>query len=140
MTDCGHPLRGDWAEGVTVYGDRGLLKEALRVLVDNAVKYTPQGGAVTLAIRREGETARLSVTDQGEGISQKDLPHVFERFYRADQSRNRNTGGSGLGLSIVRWIAERHNGWAEAVSGPGLGTRFTIVLPQKQPGSSTTSR
>lgn len=140
MTDCGHPLRGDWAEGVTVYGDRGLLKEALRVLVDNAVKYTPQGGAVTLAIRREGETARLSVTDQGEGISQKDLPHVFERFYRADQSRNRNTGGSGLGLSIVRWIAERHNGWAEALSGPGLGTRFTIVLPQKQPGSSTTSR
>lgn len=130
MTDGGHPLRGDWTEGVTVYGDRGLLKEALRVLVDNAVKYSPRGEAVVLAIRQEGEVARLSVTDYGQGIPAEDLPHVFERFYRADRSRNRETGGNGLGLAIARWIAERHGGWMEAVSAPELGTRFTIVLPQ----------
>jgi Signal transduction histidine kinase len=72
------------------------------------------------------------VEDEGQGISQQDLPHVFDRFYRTDESRARQTGGSGLGLSIAKWIVDRHGGFFEVVSRVGLGTRFTIVLPTKR--------
>lgn len=129
LVDQTHPLSADWTDGVVLTADPDLLKEALRILVDNAVKYTPEGGRITLKIRREGAEAHLSVIDEGIGVGEKDLPHVFDRFYRADASRARQTGGSGLGLSIAERIARCHNGRLEVTSAPGLGSRFTLVLP-----------
>jgi len=114
---------------VTVAADRGLLKQALRILVDNAIKYTDIGGEITISASSEGDTARLSVSDSGIGIKPEILPNVFDRFVRADESRTRATGGAGLGLSIAQWIAIRHNGHLEVLSREGIGTRITLVLP-----------
>lgn len=129
LVDQTHPLSADWNGSVTLNADPDLLKEALRILVDNAVKYTPEGGRITLKIRQEQDAVRLEVLDEGMGVAGADLPHVFERFYRADASRARQTGGSGLGLSIAERIAHCHNGHLEVTSAPGLGSKFALVLP-----------
>jgi len=112
-----------------VSADRALIKQALRILVDNAIKYTPSGGNITLATAQEGEYSRVSVQDDGIGISPEDVPRIFDRFYRTDESRARATGGAGLGLSIARWITLRHGGHVEVLSREGIGTRITLVLP-----------
>ena len=114
---------------IQFYGDTGLLKQALRILVDNAVKYTPEGGALFIRLQGADGMVELSVSDTGQGIAPEDLPKVFQRFYRTDESRTRQTGGTGLGLSIAQWIAARHGGWIQVVSKQGLGSRFTLVLP-----------
>ena len=114
---------------VVVAADRGLLKQALRILVDNAIKYTDNDGDITILAACEGDFARLSVSDNGIGIRSEILPNVFDRFVRADESRTRATGGAGLGLSIAQWIAVRHNGHMEVLSREGIGTRVTLVLP-----------
>ena len=119
-------IRGE--NPVWALGDEALLKQAVRVLADNAVKYSPPGTAITLRVfQDEKGLASISVQDNGAGIPAKDLPHIFERFYRADPARGR--GGTGLGLSIARWIAERHGGHIDVFSHEGLGTRFTLHLP-----------
>ena len=118
---------------ITAEADAEAVKECLRVLTDNAVKYTPEGGTITVGLTREEGFARLSVTDTGIGISPEDQAHIFERFYRADASRARQTGGTGLGLSIADWIARRHHGRIEVESTPGQGSTFTLVLPLEQP-------
>ena len=129
MIDQTHPMSARWSESVYVNADLSLIKQALRVLTDNAEKYTPDGGRITLSVEAEGGLARVSVTDEGQGIDPGSLPHVFDRFYRTDESRARQTGGTGLGLAIAKWIAERHGGWFEIVSRQGVGTRITLVLP-----------
>jgi heavy metal sensor kinase len=105
------------------------LERLFMCVVDNAVKYTPPGGQVALDLSLEDSQAVIQVRDSGIGITEIDLPHVFERFYRADQARSRETRGSGLGLSIAKWIAESHNGSIELRSRPGQGTTATIRLP-----------
>ncbi|MFJ9895858.1 sensor histidine kinase [Streptomyces sp. NPDC091280] len=105
------------------------MRQVLGNLVSNALRHTPVDGSVTLTAWREGDRAVLTVTDTGTGIAPEDLPHVFERFWRADQSRSRRTGGSGLGLSIVRDLAAAHSGTVEAASTPGTGSTFTLRLP-----------
>jgi signal transduction histidine kinase len=105
------------------------LERLLMCVVDNAVKYTPAGGRVSLALFLVNGQAIIQLQDTGIGIAEKDLPHVFERFYRADQVRSRETRGSGLGLSIARGIAESHNGSIELYSRLGQGTKVTIRLP-----------
>ncbi|WP_427917757.1 HAMP domain-containing sensor histidine kinase [Streptomyces sp. cg40] len=105
------------------------MRQVLGNLVSNALRHTPVDGTVTLTAWREGDRAVLTVTDTGTGIAPEDLPHVFERFWRADQSRSRRTGGSGLGLSIVRDLAAAHDGTVEAASTPGTGSTFTLKLP-----------
>lgn len=132
MIDRDHPLRADWSEGVPLKADPTLLKEALRVLVDNACKYTPAGSPITLRVAAGAGEVRFAVTDLGPGIAPEDLPHLFERFYRSDDSRTRQTGGSGLGLSIAAQIARSHGGSLEVTSAPGLGARFTLALPQEK--------
>jgi two-component system sensor histidine kinase ArlS len=112
-----------------VHADRSLIKQALRIMVDNAVKYTDAGGTISFAAVRDGENVRMSVTDTGIGISPENIGRVFDRFYRADESRARATGGAGLGLSIAKWIAGRHNGYMDILSREGIGTRVSIVLP-----------
>ena len=105
------------------------MRQALGNLVSNALRHTPSGGTVTLAARREGDEAVLTVADTGCGIAPDDLPYVFDRFWRAEKSRSRRTGGSGLGLSIVRQLLAAHDGTAEAANGPGTGAVFTLRLP-----------
>jgi signal transduction histidine kinase len=119
---------GALEEGV-VLGDLAQLLLVLMNLVDNALTYTPRGGQVRLSSHRAGARIAIAVQDTGMGIASADLPHIFERFYRADPARRRATGGSGLGLTIVRTLVEAHQGTATVDSAPGVGSRFLIWLP-----------
>jgi heavy metal sensor kinase len=113
-----------------VNGDRDRLKQVLINLVANAIQYTPQNGDVFLSLARVGDQARIICRDTGPGIPAEDLPHIFERFYRAEKSRTRGKStGFGLGLSITKWIVEHHNGRIEVESKEGRGTTFAIWLP-----------
>jgi len=119
-----------------VVGDRDRLKQMLLNLVGNAIAYTPSGGQVTLALTCVSDYARVTVSDTGPGIAQKELPHIFERFYRIDKSRRRlEGGGAGLGLSIAYWIARSHQGRIEVASEVGKGTTFSVWLPRAEVGS-----
>ena len=109
-----------------VMGNADYLKQLLLILLDNAFKYTPPEGEVTLAAVRQGGWWGISVTDTGPGIAPEDLPRIFERFYRGRSGR---AGGTGLGLAIARWITEEHGGRLEVASTPGRGTAFTLWLP-----------
>ncbi|WP_406861425.1 ATP-binding protein [Streptomyces sp. HUAS MG47] len=114
---------------VGLHGDPGRLRQALSNLVGNAVRHTPAGGTVRLELAERDELARITVRDTGSGIPASDLPHLFDRFWRADAARGRATGGSGLGLSIARQIVVDHQGAIEVESEVGVGSAFTIVLP-----------
>ena len=118
---------------VTVLGDRDRLEQLLWNLTENALRYTPEGGAVTLALREESPVAELSVSDTGIGIPTEHLPRLFERFYRVDKARSRERGGTGLGLAIARQIAEAHGGQIRVRSEAGAGSTFTVVLPVMAP-------
>ena len=119
---------GDVTAAVAI-GDGLGLRRALLNLVENAVKYTPAGGTVTLSLARDGALARLAVADTGPGIDPADQERIFEPFVRLDEARARDTGGTGLGLSIARAIAAAHGGRIAVDSAPGTGSRFTIELP-----------
>jgi signal transduction histidine kinase len=99
-------------------------------LVDNAIKYNRPGGSVKLSARAEGHSVIVQVSDTGIGLSQEDLPHVFDRFFRVDKSRSREQGGSGLGLAIVKKIVEDHGGTVSVESVVGEGSMFSIALPE----------
>jgi heavy metal sensor kinase len=114
---------------VYVEANDPALRRMLLLLLDNAVKYTPSGGQITLSVDRGPAGATVAVRDTGIGIPETALPHVFERFYRVDESRNRDAGGTGLGLSIAKWIAERHHASLEAESVVGEGSVFRIRFP-----------
>jgi len=114
------------APGVNVEGDRARMKQVVVNLLDNAIKYTPNGGRVRLNITSEDGCAVLDVADDGIGIPPDALPHVFKRFYRVDGSRSREQGGAGLGLSIVKSICAAHGAQVEVASVPGKGSRFRI--------------
>jgi signal transduction histidine kinase len=115
-------------EPVEVRGSQSDLRLAVRNLLDNAQRYAA-GGEVRVAVRRVGNAAVLEVTDNGVGIPTRDLPRVFERFYRVDVARSRHTGGTGLGLAIVKHVAERHGGRVEVESQLGVGSTFRLSLP-----------
>ena len=116
-------------EPAVVEGDPDGLKQVVLILLDNAIKYTGAGGRVTVNLQRAERGARVVVRDTGVGIAPADLPHVFERFYRADAARAHDTAGTGLGLSIARAIAEAHGGTVDLTSAPGGGTTATLWLP-----------
>jgi heavy metal sensor kinase len=117
------------AQEVMVEFDGNAMERVLRTLLENALKYTPAGSRVALRLETEGNLARIEVEDNGIGIAERDLPHIFERFYRADVARSRDPGGSGLGLAIARWIVEEHGGKIEAESMLGAGSVFRVILP-----------
>src|SRR6266849_6564327 len=112
-----------------VYGDADQLKQALVALLDNALKYTPYEGSVALSLVTNDGYATIKLSDTGIGILPEDLPHIFERLYRADPARSRNRGGSGLGLAIVQSIVQEHQGSIQVESTPGKGSTFTMRLP-----------
>ena len=114
---------------VPVTGDAGWLERLLLVLLDNAIKFTPPGGRVTVHLGHEADGATLSVSDTGVGIAPDALPHVFERFYRADPARSRELEGAGLGLALARWIVDRHGGTIAVASRLGEGATFTVRFP-----------
>jgi signal transduction histidine kinase len=115
-------------DDLSAKGDNYRLNQLLANLVDNAIQYTPEDGTITLSLFRDGDWARLEVADTGVGIAPEHLPHVFDRFYRADKARTRASRGSGLGLAIVRGIAEQHGGEVTVTSDPGKGSIFTVWL------------
>ena len=118
------------AESMTVRADRNMMKQVLRILCDNAVKYSDAGTTVSLSCNKDdNQYCCLSVKDQGQGISQEDLPKIFDRFYRSDKARKSETGGHGLGLSIARIIVIAHNGKMKVRSKPGTGSVFSVLLP-----------
>ena len=114
---------------VTIVGDRGRLRQLFLNLIDNAIKYTGEGGSVTMAVTREDGSAVFRVADTGVGIPPEDIPRIFDRFYRVDKARSREMGGTGLGLSIAKWIAELHRGTIDVASEPQKGSVFTVKLP-----------
>lgn len=114
---------------VTIVGDKGRLRQLFLNLVDNAVKYTPPGGSVTLSLERRENVAVFEVTDTGIGIPEEELGKIFDRFYRVDKARSRELGGTGLGLSIAKWIVELHRGSITVTSEPQKGSTFTVMLP-----------
>jgi heavy metal sensor kinase len=117
-------------DDVPFRGDEVLLRRLTVNLLDNAIRYTPAGGKVSASIEAEEHGVRLRVGDTGPGIAPEAVPHIFERFYRADKARSREEGGFGLGLSIVKWIAESHHGVVELSSQPLSGSIFTVTLPR----------
>ena len=120
------------APGLLTECDPGKIRQIVTNLVDNALKYTPDGGEVTVRLTDQGETVALSVTDNGVGIPDDDQAHIFDRFYRVDKARSRATGGTGLGLSIVRQMVSMHGGEISVASAPGKGSTFTVTLPKRR--------
>jgi two-component system sensor histidine kinase SenX3 len=116
--------------GVQVYGDEPLLAVALHNLIANAIQYSPKGSRVGIGVSSHEGIVEIAVTDQGMGIPEEELDRVFERFFRIDQARSRHTGGSGLGLSIVKHVVQNHGGDVRVWSQPGNGSTFTIRLPE----------
>jgi signal transduction histidine kinase len=115
-------------EDLWVRGDGHKLDQMVNNLVSNAVKYTPDGGTITLSLFQDGDWARLEVADTGIGIAPEHLPHIFDRFYRVDKAHSRAGGGTGLGLAIVKGIAQQHGGTVTVTSEPGKGSTFTVRL------------
>jgi heavy metal sensor kinase len=117
-------------EDVAIRGDEELVRRMVMNLVDNAIRYTPAGGRVSIALQAGNGDVAIRVSDTGAGIAPDAVPHVFERFYRGDKARSRRDGGFGLGLAIVKWIAESHHGAVELASTQGAGSTFTVTLPR----------
>jgi signal transduction histidine kinase len=131
MIDENHIYRYDNSEKIIVYGDISLLKQAARILIENAAKYTDENEVILLKTgMNEKEEPYFSVQDNGIGMDEEDIPHIFERFFRADTARVRKNGGTGLGLSIAKWIIDGHKGYFSVLSRKGIGTRITIFLPK----------
>ena len=118
--------------GVCATGDRIVLRQAVINLVDNAIKYSPEGGRVRVLVRNQPNGPTLEVIDTGPGIAAEHQEYIFDRFYRVDKARSRELGGTGLGLSIVRWAVEVHGGCIELESEEGKRSLFRIRLPPPQ--------
>ncbi|HSF79647.1 MAG TPA: HAMP domain-containing sensor histidine kinase [Anaerolineales bacterium] len=129
-------LRLGEIDQVIICIDQDRMKQVLVNLIGNAINYTPSGGEVVVGLGKDGDFARITVSDNGPGISQEDLPHIFERFYRGEKSRTRQKEGKGygLGLSIAYWIVRNHGGRIEVDSRNGVGTTFSIWLPLSEEG------
>jgi signal transduction histidine kinase len=120
-----------------IEGESNSLRRLFLILLDNAAKYTPARGRITVSLTSSDGCAVAEVRDTGIGIAAEDLPHIFERFFRADRARSRETGGAGLGLSIGKWIAEAHGGAIRASSKPGEGSVFQVRIPLAEEGSGS---
>jgi signal transduction histidine kinase len=133
---AGVELRTEVASSLVVVADPDRIQQAVGALIDNALTFTPTGGAITVSSERHGDRARVAVRDTGPGVAPADLPHVFERFYRADRARDRKSGSSGLGLSIVSAIAAAHGGGVGVTNDASGGAVFWIELPAVRDQSS----
>jgi signal transduction histidine kinase len=126
MIDPDHKYVLEDCDNCYIYGDNAMIKQSVRIFVQNAAKYSDKGNNIKLAVRKNGAKICYIVQDEGIGIAGDELSHIFERFYRSDKARNSSTGGSGLGLSIAKWIIDAHKGNVEALSRQDIGTRITV--------------
>lgn len=130
VADKGLELSVEVPDGpVRAFVDSDRMQQVLHNLLENAIRYTEPGGRIVLRLSRTPAEVKIEVSDTGIGISPANLPFIFERFFRGDRARRTYSGGSGLGLSIVKWIVEAHKGEVGAVSKVGEGTTFTVTLP-----------
>lgn len=130
MIDENHVYEYHKSQKISIYADEGLLKQCVRILVENAVKYTEEGEKITFRTGiNEKSEPYISVQDNGIGMDENEVSHIFERFFRADTARGRKSGGTGLGLSIAKWIVDNHKGYFSVLSRKEIGTRITIFLP-----------
>lgn len=129
LIDSKHVILNDINKKQTIFADKKLLKQSIRIFMDNAVKYTQEGGAITLNSYFKKGFHIIEIKDTGKGIPKDDLPYIFNRFYRADKARTKETGGTGLGLSIAKWIISKHKGVINVKSAINIGTTFTIYIP-----------
>ncbi|QRG68013.1 sensor histidine kinase [Brevibacillus choshinensis] len=125
-------LETDIEQPLEIVGDEERLHQLLVILLDNALKYTNQGGKIYVLCKREGQRVTVMVNDTGIGIPKEDIPFLFDRFFRVDKMRSRQTEGTGLGLSIAKWIVDAHHGKIQVSSEEGVGTSFLLTLPLKQ--------
>ncbi len=138
IIDSDHKYLYEDNENCFINGDLAMIKQSIRIFVQNAAKYSDKGNTIKLAVKRDGTRISYLVQDEGIGISGEDVSHIFERFYRSDKARNSSTGGSGLGLSIAKWIIDAHNGSVEVLSRPEIGTRITVTFEEAQAAAEAT--
>ncbi|MGL4910798.1 MAG: sensor histidine kinase, partial [Romboutsia sp.] len=129
MIDDKHNIVNTNNEDVIIHGDRNLIKEALRIFVDNSMKYTQDGGTIKINTYPCTKGVYIVIEDNGIGISKEDIPNIFNRFYRSDKSRNKQSGGTGLGLSIAKFIVDSHSGEIKVYSKLDEGTITSILIP-----------
>ena len=129
VADSGLTLKYEMEQGVRVLGDADMIRQATANLISNAVRYTSEGGLVTVRVKRGDIMASISVQDTGIGLTPDEAKMVFSRFWRADAGRTRESGGLGIGLSVVKEIVDRHGGWVQVEGEKGKGACFTIHIP-----------
>ncbi|BBB92557.1 MAG TPA: HAMP domain-containing sensor histidine kinase [Methylomusa anaerophila] len=125
----GHRIELPQNDPAAIYADLTSIKEMLRIFIENSIKYTPEGGTISVISQKADHYLDITIKDTGIGIPEEDQPKIFDRFYRVDKSRSKATGGTGLGLSIARWIAEQHSSSIQLTSKPGVGTTVTVKIP-----------
>ncbi|WML34707.1 HAMP domain-containing sensor histidine kinase [Clostridium sp. OS1-26] len=128
LIDSAHQIENEYSQEFEINADRKLIKEAIRIFIDNSIKYTPEGGTIKLDSYKKNDKAVITIGDTGTGISSEDLPYIFDRFYRADKSRTKTNGGTGLGLAIAKWIIDNHDGTVDVWSKPDIGTVIKVTL------------
>lgn len=134
MIDNLHPYIFEPDAPAMLQADTAMLKQSVRIFVQNAAKYSHNGDTIKMGVKKDSNSVSYIIQDEGIGMQESEVVHIFERFYRSDEARNENTGGSGLGLSIAKWIIDAHNGTITVLSRPELGTRFTVTFPlQRKP-------
>ncbi len=130
MIDSDHKYIYEDNENCYINGDKAMIKQSIRIFVQNAAKYSDKGNTIKLSVKRTDGKISYIVQDEGIGMAGEELSHIFERFYRSDKARNSSTGGSGLGLSIAKWIIDAHQGSVEVLSRQEIGTRITVTFEQ----------
>ena len=126
MIDPDHKYLLEESDDCFIEGDQAMIKQSIRIFVQNAAKYSDKGNSIKLSVKKAGDKVSYIVQDEGIGIAGEELSHIFERFYRSDKARNSSSGGSGLGLSIAKWIIDAHKGSVEVLSRQEIGTRITV--------------
>ncbi len=128
MIDPDHKYLYEADEDCFINADQAMIKQSIRIFVQNAAKYSDKGNTIKLSVKRADDRISYIVQDEGVGMAGEELSHIFERFYRSDKARNSSTGGSGLGLSIAKWIIDAHHGSVEVISRQEIGTRITVTF------------
>ena len=129
IIDKKHKLSSNIPKGINIYADRNRIKQAIRIFLDNAMKYTPENKAININLAVEKKYAVIEIIDTGIGMTEEEMRHIFDRFYRSDKSRKREKGGHGLGLSIAKIIILSHGGKINVRSKPSVGTNIRIIMP-----------
>ena len=132
MIDSDHKYTFEDSEDCFINGDKAMIKQSIRIFVQNAAKYSTKGDTIKLSVKKENDKIAYIVQDEGIGMAGEELSHIFERFYRSDKARNSSTGGSGLGLSIAKWIIDAHKGTVEVLSRQEIGTRITVAFDKAE--------